>query len=43
MVDIGPMLALAYRGAPLRGGAEITPANLIGVMPAKGELWFHEH
>ncbi len=37
------MLASWYRGAPPRGGAEITPANLIGVMPAKGELWFHEH
>ena len=31
------MLASSYRGAPPRGGAEITPANLIGVMPAKGE------
>jgi len=37
------MLASRYRGALSRDGAEITPANLIGVMPAKGELWFHEH
>jgi hypothetical protein len=36
---------MAPTGVLRSGGAENTPANLIGVMPAKGveRRWFHAH